>query len=245
MKIFPSNQEKLITVAILSAVTGLIIGLSAKLDIKEFVIASITLVAAFVGAYSAFLLQNAKQKSELTASRVEAGNNAIFALMRSYNTFLAFKKQFIEPNREDSARFVTIPPSVGFAGKADFNFHSLSYLFELEDPNILGELSSFQAEVQATLAVINERSHMHLNGVQPSLEAKGFLQGADILLADLEAALGERLTVMMKQSTDQMIEGVESIVENSAALVERLHRIHMKNFKGHKILRMEKLKLNK
>jgi len=245
MKIFPSNQERLITIAIVAFLSGIAIGLSAKLEAKEFFASVVTLVAAFMGAYSAFLLQNSKQKKEQTALRVESGNKSIFNLIRSYNTFLAFKKQFVDPHIDNPGRFVAIPPSVGFDGKSDFDFHSLAYLFELEDPNVLGELSSFQAEVQATIAVIQERSYMHMNGVQPSLEKVGFVEGNDIAIGDIKNALGERLTAMMIQGTDQMIEGIDSILKDAETLIERLHRIHFKNYKGHKILRMEKMKLNK
>ncbi|MEW5056527.1 MAG: hypothetical protein AB1Y25_02795 [Cycloclasticus sp.] len=241
MNMFPTKHEKLITIIIFSFITGLVLGLITKVDAKEIFIGLITLSAAFMGAYSAFALQNRKHERERTTAKVEAGNKAIFNLVRSYNTFLAFKKQFIDPFENDPGKFVSIPPSIGFEGKANFDFDSLTYLFQIGDPNILGELSSFQAEVEATIALILQRSHMHLNGVQPAMEKSGVVDGQDIYSNQLKEILGNRLFVIMVQGTDQMIEGVNSIILNAEKLIEKLHKIHIKNYKGHIILKMQKL----
>lgn len=242
MKIFPTKHEKLITVAVLAFLIGMVLGLIAKVEAKDLFTGFVTLFAAFMGAYSAFALQNKKQERELSSSKVEAGNKAIFNLIRSYNTFLAFKKQFIEPFENEPGKFLAIPPSIGFEGKADFDFDSLTYLFELEEPNIVGELSSFQAEVESTISLIIQRSHLHMNGVQPAMEKAGFIEGQDISSKQLRQILGDRLFTMMQQGTDQMIEGVESIVTDAEKLIERLHNIHMKKYIGHKVLKMQKRK---
>jgi hypothetical protein len=241
MKIFPSKHEKLITAVIFSFLIGLCIGLITKVQAKELFVGLITLFAAFAGAYSAFALQNKKQQLELETARVEAGNKAIFNLINCCNTFLNFKNQFIEPFINEPGRFLAIPPSVEFKGKANFDFDSLTYLFELEDPNIVGELSSFQAKVESTILLILQRSQMHINTVQPTLEKAGFVEGQDITNQKIEQILGQRLIAMMQQRTDQMVEGVESIITESENLIDKLHSLYVKNYKGYKVLKMQKL----
>lgn len=238
MKIFPTKNEKLITLVIISFVSGLSLGLLTKLDAQIIFTAVVTLFAAFVGAYSAFLLQNRKQERDIASSRVGAGNKAIFQLIEALNNFLVFRKQFIKPFIKDPIRFISIPPSIGFERKTNIDFDSLTYLFEFESPNILGELSLFQAEVESTMLLISHRAHLHINGVQPAMEKAGFIDGQDVSYEQLQEILGLQLNSMMKQGTDQMIDGVESIISQSKNLIEKLHVIHNNNFKGHKILNM-------
>ncbi len=241
MKIFPGQNEKLITAVIFSFLFGLIGGLATKLEAKEFLTSLVTLFAAFAGAYSAFLLQNKKQEKELIASKVGSGNKAIFHIIRNYNTFGSYKKQYIAPFINDPGRFIAIPPNLGFVGHVDFDFDSLAYLFELDKPNVLGDLSIFQSEVESTIQAILYRNNLHLNAVRPALEKAGIIDGQNISKTEIDRILGERLAIMMEQNTDQMIEGVESILSKAELLIEELHRIHLKNYKGHKILKMEKL----
>lgn len=242
MNLFPTKNEKLITATIIAFVVGLLIGLATKLNVKEFSSGLITLFAAFIGAYSAFLLQNKKQESELISQRVNSGNKAIFQIIRNYNSFGSYKKQFIAPFITLPAKFIAIPPSINFTSNTSFDFDSLAYLFEYESPGILADLAIFQASVESTTEAINQRSYLHINVVQPTLEKAGFSDGQDITKEQLESILGERLIVTMEQNTDQIIEGIDSILLNAEKLISELHEIHIKNFKGHKVLKIGKLK---
>ena len=239
MTIFPSNHERIITTAIFSFLIGLCIGLVTETEGEELFVGVITLFASFTGAYSAFALQNKKQRQELVAARVEAGNRAIFNLINLWNTFMNYKNQFIDPFRSCPGRYLAMPPSVGFGAKANFNFDSLTYLFELDDPNIVGHLASFQSKVESTIALIAQRSQMHIDGIQPAMEKAGFIEGQDVSMRQIEQVLGQRSIAMMQQSTAQIIESVDSIISESKTLIEKLHELHVKNYKGHKILGMK------
>lgn len=237
MNLFPTKNEKLITATIIAFVIGLLIGLATKLNVKEFSAGLITMFAAFIGAYSAFLLQNKKQEKELISQRVNTGNKAIFQIIRSFNSFGSYKKQFISPYITLPDRFIAIPPSLNFTSNTTFDFDSLAYLFEYENPDILTDLSIFQSSIESTTEAINQRSYTHINLVQPILEKAGFSEGQVITEAQLNSILGERLSVTMKQNTDQIIEGIDSILSNAEELISELHEIHIKNFKGHKVLK--------
>lgn len=242
MNLFPSKNEKLITTVIISFVAGLLIGLATKLNVQEFSAGLITLFAAFLGAYSAFLLQNKKQEEELISRRVNSGNKAIFQIIRSFNSFGSYKKQFITPYISLADKFIAIPPSINFNSNTEFDFDSLAYLFEYEKPGILADLSIFESFIESTTEAINQRSYTHINVVQPMLEQAGFTEGQAITEAQLNSILGERLIVTMQQNTNQIIEGIDSILSSAENLISELHEIHIKNFKGHKVLKLGKLK---
>ena len=121
----------------------------------EILAASIaTLAAAYFGAKYAFSLQNEKEKRASDATDVKAANSAIFELARTYNKFLAIKKQFIDEHRGKAERHLMIMPVAGMSWEPPkFNYDTISFLFRSSDPNLLGTLSLVEQEIASTLLI--------------------------------------------------------------------------------------------
>jgi hypothetical protein len=210
--------------------------------IKDYLPSIATLFAAFVGARLAFAYHSAAEKEAEVRKNVEAGNTAIFGLIRSYNTFINYKSQFLTPHQDSPIGFIEISPSVGFRRPDSIvDFESLSFLFASNKPNILGELSLIEAEILSTTDAIIERSNLHLNHVQVRLEAAGIEEGGTYSLGQIEAALGARVSITLKNSTQQVIVGVDSIIERTDKLIEELNALLKELYKGHQIVKMQKL----
>lgn len=199
-----------------------------------------TLIAAFVGAWYAFRLQLAHLEQQRTKEQVEAGNKAIFELVRTYNKFLAVKKQFIDEYRSNSARHVFIMPMAGDIKPQQINFDSLAFLFDSDDPNLLGRLSMFEQEVASVLGVIDQRSRLHVDVVQPLLEMWERENGPLISIEEMEKALGPRYVKTLKMLTDFMVDGVDSIVQTSELHIGEMNRTMKAKFNGHKVIEMIK-----
>jgi hypothetical protein len=60
-----------------------------------------TLVAAFAGAWFAYILSNRDRVRDQENAQVAAGNRAIFMLMRQFNTLHNLKTLIIDPKRSD------------------------------------------------------------------------------------------------------------------------------------------------
>tara|TARA_R110001583_G_C5659583_1_gene409518 strand:+ start:2873 stop:3646 length:774 start_codon:yes stop_codon:yes gene_type:complete len=242
--IFPGENERRIVIAILSFCVGLSLGLVAKISdvqFKDYLPSVVTLVAAFSGAWAAYLLQRRKELEQRVEERVDAGNKAIFALMRCHNRFISIQRQAIDPFRQHPARFVAIRPIIGeMVCGLELDYESLSFLFKSKNPNMLNELSSTQAEVESTINLINQRSEIHFNYVQPVADQAGFQNGQDVTLNQINAALGHRLSETMKDLTDQLIEFVDLIVSDTEKVIAELHDLLKSEFKGHAIVKMEK-----
>lgn len=202
--------------------------------------ATATLIAAFVGAWYAFRLQLVHLERQKTKEQVEAGNRAVFELVRTHNKFLAVKNQFIEELRSNPARHVFIMPMAGDIKPLQLNFDSLAFLFDSHDPNLLGRLAMFEQEVASTLGVIDQRSRLHVDVVQPTVENWERENGPWMSIEQVEKALGARYAKTLKMLTDFMIEGVDGIVHASEIHVEEMNRILKSKFVGHKVIGMIK-----
>lgn len=242
--IFPGEDEKRIVIAILSFCAGLSLVLATKIssiEVKEYLPSAVTLVAAFAGAWAAYLLQRRKELAQRIEERVDAGNKAIFALMRCHNRFISIQRQAIDPFRDHPARFVAIRPIIGeMVCGLNLDYESLSFLFKSKNPNMLNDLSATQAEVESTINLINQRSEIHYNYVQPIADEAGFQNGQDVTINQINAALGHRLSETMKDLTDQLIEFVDLVVTDTENAIVELHELLKSELKGHAIVKMEK-----
>ena len=141
----------------------------------------ITLVAAFGGSWYAFKLQDAKTKKDAGERDVKAVNNVIFELTMWHKKFHAFRSQFITEHLDNPWRHILIMPVAGMSfGHPKFDYDSLAFIFKTKNPNLLGTLSLAELEISSTLDVIQQRSKMYVEVLQPEVEAveKGFGGGA-------------------------------------------------------------------
>src|SRR5690606_26970724 len=118
------------------------------------------------------------------------------------------------------ARHVFIMPMAGNIQPLSLNFDELSFLFESEDPNLLGRLAMFQQEVAGTLDVIRQRSELHVNHVQTKVEEIEKRDGPNIPLEVLERELGPRTSQTVRMLTDYMVEGVDGIIESGVTHID-------------------------
>ena len=202
--------------------------------------ATATLAAAFFGAKYAFKLQLASLEHQTINEQVEAGNKAIFELVRTYNQFLAVRNQFIEEHRKNPGRHIYIMPMAAKVHVMQLNFDSLAFLFDTEDPNLLGRLAMFQQEVVSTIDVIAERSTLHVEVIQPTVETLEKQFGEVIKLDQLENSLGKRTTKTLKMLTDFMINGVDEVITGAEEHIYGMSRLLNQKFSGHKIIGMIK-----
>ena len=182
-----------------------------------------TLAAAYFGAKYAFSLQNEKERRTSDAADVKAANSAIFELARTYNKFLAIKKQFIDEHRDMAERHLMIMPVAGMSWEPPkFNYDTISFLFRSSDPNLLGTLSLVEQEIASTLDVIKQRSAMHVDVLQPVVERLSQRVGDQVTLRQIEDELGHRLAATLRMSTDFMIQGVDNVI---AGCIEHMAKI--------------------
>ena len=198
-----------------------------------------TLVAAYFGAKYAFKLQDEKAKRDSDVRDVKATNGVIFELVRTYNKFIAIKKQFIDEHRDKAERHLLIMPVAGMSWQPPkFDYDSISFLFTSSNPNLLGTLSLVEQEIASTLDVIKQRSAMHVEVLQPAVERLSQRVGDQFSLAQIEAELGQRMAATLQMSTTFMIEGVDDVLSGCKEHIDLLKSETQKSYPGHIVIGM-------
>ena len=242
MKLFPSDNEEKIVLVIASFIFGIVIGILSDSVSEVVAKAILALSATFIGAYFAFKLNALKDKKKEDDTNATSGNMAIFRLIRIYNGFNGYKKQFIDPFRASPFKHVEIRPSIGLdSWDVEFDYEPLSYLLASGNPNLIADLAALNDEVVSTIEMMRVRNDHHSDIVQPLMEKSGFYQGAKMSIDQLDEMLGERLSDTMKELTSDMIELVDDITERSERIVDDMHMANKQLFPKHRFVKMEKL----
>ncbi len=198
-----------------------------------------TLAAAFGGSWYAFRLHDEKSKKEEDAIDVKAANNAIFELARWYNKLHDFKKQFIVEHLNNPLRHLYIMPVAGMSfGSPAFDYNSLSFIFKSKNPNLLGTLSLVEQEIASTLEIIQQRSRLHVDVLQPAVEEIEKRLGGTFPPVEVEKQLGVRHSTVMKMLTNYMISGVDDSLDGIRKHIDLLKAETNSLYPGHVVVGM-------
>ena len=144
IKIFPTNNEKYITIILLAFIVGAFIGLLAGFngaitkDVSQIIA---TLFAALFGATTAFLLEDRARKRERRASQLDDANKLLYMLFERLNTIMLFKIDFVDPVRDSPAKMIEMQPVANFnATKSEFTAEKVSFLFQTKYKDLMIEI---------------------------------------------------------------------------------------------------------
>lgn len=191
----------------------------------SYIPALATLLAAFYGAKFAFKFQQDKEIEDAKKGNLINANAAIFALSRMANNLFLYQRDVINPARSHPIRFLELRPTQDLEKEfIQFDCNSLAFLLETEHMNLLGETLAEVEKYRAAIETINNRSRLHIQTIQPKMEQFGFTAGNAINLTEIEQCLGDRLNATLLQSTEQVIDHVDSTLETLKATGDRLRK---------------------
>ena len=200
----------------------------------------VTLVAAFSGAWFAFLLNDRAKARQTVRDQVAAINRAQFALIRQFNTLKVVQAQAVEPIRQHPGYHIAMRALLPLRDDApELDLGSLSFLLETEDRELLLELMIENQRFKTAVQAINERSRLHLDEVQPRLEPAGIREGGQYSESDCLKALGEPLYLTLKRATDAAIDHVDQSIVSCESLVARLYDAMKKRYPKQTIIRLD------
>ena len=153
---------------------------------------------------------------------------------------MAIRNSQIEEHRNNPLRHYLIKASSGEdTHRTKINFESLDFIFETEKPDFLNQLSMFELEANSTIDFINERSKLHFNHIQPSIEKVTSNINAEISVELIDESVGMLNKDIILKMTDDMIDHIDNIIEITPKHIKMLNEILKIRFQGYQILRMD------
>jgi hypothetical protein len=198
--------------------------------ITALVAPAATLVAAYVGAKLAFDY-NKKEKKHLEFERRHGSIGVvIFELQRLLDMFNVVEKQFIAPHRTNHDRHLMIQPATRTGWhRPTFDFSALAFLISTPEKNILRELSLLELDIDSTIDVMNQRSELHVEKLQPAVEQAEKIHGTNLTVADIVQQLGRKNNSHLLTTTDALIQGIDSGILAINATIAKIEQIRLDN----------------
>jgi len=198
-----------------------------------------TLVAAFGGAWFAFLLQNRKEKKREENANTEALNKVQITLTQQLNALTIFNKDFIQPYKNHPINWVAVPaaPHRGYS-KLQIDGGSLAFLVEKDSSILISKILVVEEKFKEVINLINLRSNIHVQQLQPKLAEMGFVEGQpfNFSLEEVESMLGTQLVSGLKRLTASLIAITEDAIKSHEEIIKEIKMTGVKIFPKKRIL---------
>jgi hypothetical protein len=201
-----------------------------------------TLIAAFGGAWFAFLLQNRKEKRKETNTNAEALNKVQITLSQQLNALTLFNKDFIQPYKDHPINWIAIPaiPHRDYS-QLQIDGRSLAFLVEKDSSSLISKVLVVEEKFKEVMNVINLRSNIHVQQLQPKLAEMGFVEGQpfNYSLEKVENLIGLQLVSGLKRLTISLISITEDAIQSHEEIIKEIKTTGIKIFPGKRILSFE------
>ena len=199
----------------------------------NIVTATLTLFAAFIGAYSAFKLEATDRRRREIRTEIGAGNRALFTLIRFWNDLAVIRHQTITPLRNHPGRAIVIRPLAAFKlSSLSIDVSELTFLFTQNEGTLLSQLLVEEDRFHSLALALRQRSSLHSDVVQPALARAGIEEGCEYDRERFRAALGDHLLLTIERLTDEIIEHLDQTLHSISETVDELRNTLLRLYPG-------------
>ncbi|ODB82738.1 hypothetical protein A3193_18490 [Candidatus Thiodiazotropha endoloripes] len=214
------KADQSIILSLITFFVGILFGsifLTGYLEItpEAFYPALTTLVAAFLGAYTAYSLQNEKEKRKEERHNLTQANEVLQAIKDHIAILSIFNEQSIAPFRKHPYRYLAILP-LGFELKPnlEIDVSKLSFLWQKGDVVATDKVCSAKFGFTMALDHINRRSQFYNSDIQPAFDSSDLRHDGKIDATKAKETLGERRYKKIVDHTNNMIDAVDTTIQS-------------------------------
>ena len=201
-----------------------------------------TLVAAFGGAWFAFMLQNKKEKKKVINENATALNKVQITFTQELNALTILNKDFIQPYKLNPVNWVAMPaiPQRDYS-KLQIDAGSLAFLVEHGEASIISQALVVEEKFKELMNVVNLRSNFHVQQLQPKLAEIGFVEGEpyDKSVEEVEELLGVQIVSTLKRLTENVISMTADAITSHEEMLTKLNSTGKKIFPKNRIVNFE------
>jgi hypothetical protein len=183
-----------------------------------------SLTGAGAGAYFAFRFDRHTKQLDENRRDAEAASLIGIRMSLMYTSYQNYKNQFVTPAVDKypvEVLWHLLPPGTLHAGPIpELDLGTLKFLFRGTDLTLVAEIGLEEHNYRSLCEIIDRRSRMHHEEMQPALERAGLRKNVSI--ADLEEKVGPRITQSMKDYTSYILRDVDRGLSDLPALAARL-----------------------
>jgi len=207
--------------------------------INDLINAFSTLVAAFIGAFFAFRLQNGSDKRKEIANRAASLNIFQVRIYHQYNNLVMIQTNFVSSTPKEKHGWINVP---AFSIRDQIEHPDLSSISFLVDfgfgdtmPDILIAIEKYNEIIKA----INARSTLHSNVLQPGIERVRKKNANNLTFELLMEEIGEKDINGIISYTQKINEILPGAIKFYEDLLSKIYKIGKSIYPKKKFLLLE------
>ena len=199
----------------------------------------VTLVAAFAGAWFAFLFERRHKDAEEVRRRVGAVNRALYTLTTQWSAMVQIRQEVIDPYRGRDDAWLNMAATVpGRHDRISLEAGELSFLLEV-DGQAYAEMLLEEQRYNLAIHTLDVRSNIIFNEVWPRLGQAGIGIGARTDAAEIERIIGMDATRKLKVIGDALVKNVDENLKTIVAAYGRVRGAMKKAYPNEKLIDVE------
>lgn len=201
---------------------------SLGLGVSDFAGAIATLIAAYVGAHSAFYLSQKKKNEDLKNKNIDNANKFLINLYFAVNDLLLIDKNWVASSKNMSPAHRHIFMQATQNHDIDKYDLDLKYIDFLYTPSHMHFILNAGLEIESyklILKTINARSELKINEVDKILSEKRLIHGVEYQPDLLILLIGQSRSEQLKSLTDSSIELLHETIPSMIKLKDSLRAV--------------------
>lgn len=192
-----------------------------------------TLVAAFAGAWGAFLFES-RRKADVEKERQRAvANRTIYAISEMWNVLHQYYQDVVKPMKGRDDAWLNLAANAAYYGQTTIDAEGLAFLLDLGEHQTYPKIILEEMRYRSTLNLIEMRNEVILNQVHPALSAAKIKVGTPQLPEDVvENFIGidntHKLRVWTPEIMDRVEKNLQSLKEAHNDLIAAMKRLQPK-----------------
>ncbi len=197
------------------------------------------LSGAFAGSYITYKLAIRREEKKAEKEKIQAGQVALFTLIRQLNVIAGIKKQIFDKVKNDRVRHYIILSTID-NDYVDFKLDvtSMSYLLVTEFRNTLGEMLVIEDLFHTTINAIKTRAKIHIE-FQEALEKWGVSAITGLTDLNMKKIVGDRLCISLEKITNEVYELLDDCFRKLKIIIPKLADELERLFPKNKFIRFE------
>ena len=169
-----------------------------------------TLVAAFAGAWGAFLFESRRKVKEEKDRQRAVANRSIYVISEMWNVLYKYYQDVAKPYKDKPDAWLNMAADASYYGQACFEAEKLAFLLDLGEHQVYPKIMLEEIRFKSLIKLIEMRNNLLINQVHPALAKANIKVGAKQLVEEsVEEIIGIDIVHKLKIWTPEIIKQLE------------------------------------
>lgn len=169
-----------------------------------------TLVAAFAGAWGAFLFESRRKAGDEKERQRAIANRSLYVISEMWNVLYQYYQDVVKPMKGRDDAWLNMAATASYYGQTQFDAQGLAFLLDLDEHQTYPKIILEEMRYRSVLNLVEMRNEVIMNLVHPALAATKIKVGTPQLIEEyIESVIGIDNAHKLRKWTPEIMGQVE------------------------------------